>query len=176
MLATYPAKMAAVAAGLVLAGAAAAAAVGPPPEAADHGLTTATERAGFAVPATPEGRPDADDHPGGPADDAEDGAEDQVPTDEVPTDHEGTDADDEGDEGDGARANHGAAVSAVAQDDSTTGRAHGQAVAEVARSDAGKPPHAGGGGDEDDDDDDPTDDRAGHAGQGGGKGAGRGRP
>jgi len=38
-----------------------------------------------------------------------------------------------------ARANHGADVSAVARDDSTTGRAHGEAVAAVARGDHGQP-------------------------------------
>ncbi len=35
-------------------------------------------------------------------------------------------------------ANHGAAVSAVAKSDATTGEAHGDAVSAVARSDAGK--------------------------------------
>ena len=38
-----------------------------------------------------------------------------------------------------ARANHGADVSAVAKDDGTTGRAHGEAVAAAARGDHGKP-------------------------------------
>ena len=59
--------------------------------------------------------------------------------------------------------NHGAYVSAVAQDKTLTGREHGKAVSEVARSDAGKPDH---GDDEDDADDSP--------GQGNGQGQGQG--
>ncbi len=38
-----------------------------------------------------------------------------------------------------ARDNHGADVSAVAKDDSTTGRAHGEAVSAIARGDHGQP-------------------------------------
>ena len=38
-----------------------------------------------------------------------------------------------------ARANHGADVSAVAKDDSTAGRAHGEAVSAIARGDHGQP-------------------------------------
>jgi hypothetical protein len=38
-----------------------------------------------------------------------------------------------------ARDNHGADVSAIATDDSTTGRAHGEAVSAAARGDHGQP-------------------------------------
>jgi len=38
-----------------------------------------------------------------------------------------------------ARANHGADVSAVARDEGTTGRAHGEAVSAVASEDHGQP-------------------------------------
>ena len=38
-----------------------------------------------------------------------------------------------------ARDNHGADVSAVAKDEGTTGRAHGEAVSAVARGDHGQP-------------------------------------
>jgi hypothetical protein len=38
-----------------------------------------------------------------------------------------------------ARDNHGADVSAIAKDDSTTGRAHGEAVSAAARGDHGQP-------------------------------------
>jgi hypothetical protein len=119
-------KIAAVAAGLVIAGGAAAAAVDAP-EAANHGLTTAEEHTGIELPASEDSHPTKDDHPGGgAADDAEDAVTDVVEA-----------------EAGGPVDNHGAEVSAVAKDDSTTGREHGQAVAEVA-SDG----RAGGGGDD----------------------------
>jgi hypothetical protein len=125
-------RIAAIAASVVLAGGAAAAAVGSPPEAADKGLTTAEEHSGQDVPMAPEAVPTPDD-------DATDVVEvDEVETDEV-DDVEATE-----DEGTGPVDNHGAAVSAVAQDDSTTGREHGEAVSTVARSDAGKSERAGG--------------------------------
>jgi hypothetical protein len=140
MLRTIPAKVAATAVGLVLAGTAVAAAVGAPPDAADKGLSTAEEHTGFPVPVGHDAEP----------------LDDEVPDDDVEApDEEGTHPD-----------NHGAAVSAVAQDDSLTGREHGQAVSEVARSDAGKPDH----GDDEDEDDGESDER------GGGNGTGHGKP
>jgi hypothetical protein len=106
-------KVGAAAAGLVLAGGAAAAAVTAPPEAADDELTRAQENAGVEVPAATEDHPTSDDHVG---DDRPDEALDAA-------DH--------------AEGTHGAEVSAVAQDDFTIGREHGEAVSEVARGDHG---------------------------------------
>jgi hypothetical protein len=107
-------KLVVVIVGLVLAaGVVGAAAAGSPPEAADGGLTTAEERTGFDVPTTKEDHPTKDDHPGGDA------------------------AKVEAAEGVGPVDNHGAEVSAVAQDDSTTGREHGEAVSAVARGEHG---------------------------------------
>lgn len=51
-------KIAAVAAGLVLAGGAVAAAVDAPPEAADAGLDVAEAEAGKDLPVRPDGQPD----------------------------------------------------------------------------------------------------------------------
>jgi len=102
-------KIGAAAAGLVLAGGAAAAAVTAPPDAADEGLTKAGDNAGFEVPAASDDQPSSEDHPGG----------------------------DEADSLDAAEGTHGAEVSAVAKDDSTSGREHGEAVSEVARGDHG---------------------------------------
>jgi hypothetical protein len=108
-------KLVVVIVGLVLAaGVVGAAAAGSPPEAADDGLTTAEERTGFDVPTTKEDHPTKDDHPGGDAARVEAEAEGVGPVD-----------------------NHGAEVSAVAQDDSTTGREHGEAVSAVARGEHG---------------------------------------
>ena len=155
MIRTLSAKIAATAAGLVLGGAAAAAAVASPPEAADKGLTTAEEHTGFAVPASP------DTHPGG-------GVEDDVVEDEVV----------EG-EGGGPVDNHGAAVSAVATDHTLTGRAHGEAVSEVASGDHGKPEGAANGGG-DDEVEDASENGAGNANEraalGSGNAGGHGRP
>lgn len=145
MIRTLTRKIALGALGLVLTGAAVAAAVGAPPDAADDGLTNAESHAGFPLPASADGHPTKDDHPGG-------GSEDEV--DEGAP--EADDADEAADSEGGPVDNHGAFVSAVAQDDSVTGRAHGKAVSEVARSDAGKPDHAGqpdDAGDEDEDED-----------------------
>src|SRR5688572_309440 len=106
-------KIAAVAVGLVLAGGAAAAAVDAP-EAANKGLTTAEEHTGTELPATKDSHPTKDDHPGGGAVVEESG--------EAVVEAEATELAD----------THGAEVSEVAQDDSTAGREHGQAVSEVA--------------------------------------------
>jgi hypothetical protein len=159
---TVTAKIAVTAAGLVLAGTAVAAALGSPPEAADKGLATAEEHTGFPVPVA-AGRQAEDDELG------DDVVEDAV---------EGDDVEDEADDGDGAGGpvdNHGAAVSAVAKDDTLTGREHGQAVSEVARSDAGKPVHDEG--DDEVEDEGETDERPGNgAGQGNGHGNGPSKP
>ena len=63
--------------------------------------------------------------------------------------------------------NHGAYVSAVAHDHTLTGREHGKAVSEVARSDAGKP-------NADDEDAEDTDGPG--QGKGNGNGKGHGKP
>jgi hypothetical protein len=120
-------KIGAAAAGLVLAGGAAAAAVTAPPEAADTGLTTAEENSGLELPAS-QGHPAPGDHPTG---------EDHPTGDDHPggtNDAEAVDA---------AAEAHGAEVSAVARDDSTTGREHGESVSEVARAGHGGPAEAG---------------------------------
>ena len=105
-------KIAVTAAGLVLAGGAAATAVTAPPQAADKGITIAEEHTGTELPATKVNHPTKADHPSGASETATE-----------------TDA---AEEGTGPVDNHGAEVSTVAQDDSTTGREHGQAVSEVA--------------------------------------------
>jgi hypothetical protein len=109
-------KIAAAAAGIVLAGGAAAAAVTTPPEAADTGISTAEDHTGIELPATNDDHPSRDDHPDG--------------TDE---------ADAATTEGVGPVDNHGADVSAVAQDDSTVGRDHGEAVSATASDGHGAP-------------------------------------
>jgi hypothetical protein len=117
-----PMKIAVGAAGLLLAGGAVAAAVDAP-EAADKGLSTAEEHTGFAVPVGNDGdHPTKDNHPGNPGTDAADVApDDQAPeADAAPTSD-----------------THGAEVSAIARDDSTSGREHGEAVSEAARGDHG---------------------------------------
>jgi hypothetical protein len=137
VISTVTTRIAVAAAGLVLAGAAAAAAVGSPPSASDEGRATAEEHTGFPVPVA-AGRADevvADD-------DADDDEEVEAPEVEAPEDEEN---------GGGPVDNHGAAVSAVATDHTVTGSEHGQAVSEVARSDAGKPSHGDGEADEGDD-------------------------
>jgi hypothetical protein len=163
VISTVTTKIAVTAAGLVLAGAAVAAAVDAPPDAADKGLTTAEEHTGFPVPVRPGGSTD-DDQVG---EDEVIGEDDAVVEDEIDLDEvEGVedDSEDEADDGEPVD-NHGAAVSAVAKDHTLTGREHGQAVSEVARSDAGKPAHG-------DDEDDDGDER----GAGNGKAKGHGRP
>lgn len=106
-------RIAVAAAGLVLAGGATAAAVSAPPEAADKGLSTAEEHSGVDVPAANTDHPTPEDHPGAGADEVE------------------------ANEGVGPVDNHGAEVSAAAQDRSTIGREHGEAVSAVARGDHG---------------------------------------
>ena len=122
MIRTLSLKIVATAAGLVLGGTAVAAAVASPPEDADNGRATAEERTGFPVPVGPEVEVPEVEEP-----------EVEVPEVEVP-EVEVPDGDDDG----GPVGNHGAAVSAVAKDDTLTGRDKGMAVSEVARSNAGK--------------------------------------
>ena len=95
---------------LVLSGGAAAAANGSLPDAAQDGLSTASDHVGIELPASKDNHPTADDHPGG--------APGAVSADSAPTEHPD---------------NHGADVSAVAKSDETTGREHGEAVSTVAR-------------------------------------------
>jgi len=127
-------KIAAGAAGLLLAGGVTAAAVDAP-EQASNGLSTAEEHSGVDVPVGADGdHPTADDHPTG----------DDEGTEEV----EAAEPEDAG----GPSDNHGAEVSAVATSDATEGVEHGEAVSEVAR--AG---HGDAGDDEGVDDDEDAD-------------------
>ena len=156
MISTVPIKIIATTVALLIAGAAAAAAaMDSPPPAADKGLTNAEEHTGFPVPVA-NGRGDD----GAPGDDAveDEGDEGEEAPDE---------ADDESADDAAPKDNHGAYVSAVAQDKTLTGREHGKAVSEVARSDAGKPDHG--------DDEDEADDAEDGQGQGQGQGNGQGQ-
>ena len=156
MISTVPIKVVATTVALLIAGAAAAAAaMDSPPPAADKGLTNAEQHTGFPVPVA-NGRGDDE----APEDDAVEG-------EEAP-DETTDEADDESADAAAPKDNHGAYVSAVAQDKTLTGREHGQAVSEVARSDAGKPDH----GDDDDEADDAEDEDEGQPGQGNGQGKG----
>ena len=157
MISTVPVKIVATTVALLIAGAAAAAAaMDSPPPAADKGLTNAEEHTGFPVPVA-NGRGD-DEAPGD-----DDAVEDEGDESEEAPDEATDEADDESADDAAPKDNHGAYVSAVAHDKTLTGREHGKAVSEVARSDAGKPDH---GDDEDDADDSP--------GQGNGQGQGQG--
>ncbi len=129
-------KLVATALALVAAGAAAAGAIGSPPPAADKGLTNAEEPSGVEVPVVHDDDDAPDDEVVGEDDEA-----DEVDDEADEVDDEATESDesDESDEADEPKDNHGAYVSAVAHDHTLTGREHGKAVSEVARSDAGKP-------------------------------------
>lgn len=102
----------AIAAGALTLGATGVAAAVTTPDEAEPGLTTASEKAGFEVPVGPEAAETGDD---------------VTEVDEVEVEAEGT----------GPVDNHGAAVSAVAQSDFETGREHGEAVSEIARTNGG---------------------------------------
>ena len=134
MIRTTPLKIAAATGALVLGGAVAAAAV-TTPDAADDGLTNASERTGFELPASQENHPTGEDHPGGgpeEADDIESLEEEELEPEEQL-------------HGEGERPeNHGFVVSELATNSELTGRERGQAIADVAQSDAGKPDQAGG--------------------------------
>jgi hypothetical protein len=117
-------KIAVAAGALTLAATGIAGATDSPPDAADQGLTTASEHVGVELPATKDAHPDGS----------------SVEQDDDATTDESADAteDESDDEGTGPVDNHGAEVSAVAQSDETTGRAHGEAVSEVARAGHGE--------------------------------------
>jgi hypothetical protein len=106
---------------LVVTGGAALAATTP--DAAQDGLGRASEVAGIELPASQESHPTADDHPGGTPD--TEIVEVEAPEVEAP-EVEAPPAE-----------THGATVSAVARDDSTTGAEHGAAVSAVARENGG---------------------------------------
>ncbi len=108
-------KIAAAAGALTLGAAGIAAAGAATPDAADTGLTKASEQVKVEEPTS-------GDSPTGT-----DGA-DAADT---------TDAEDPADQGTGPVDNHGADVSAVAKSDATEGRAHGDAVSTVARDNHG---------------------------------------
>jgi len=124
----------AVAAGALTLGATGIAAAAATPDAADAGLTKASDQVGVELPASQGSHPGADEH----ADDAADQSTEVESTE----DDEADDVDDvEGQqEGTGPVDNHGAEVSAVAQSDDTAGRDHGIAVSEVARQGHGEGP------------------------------------
>lgn len=106
-------------AAIAVSGGAAAAATGTLPTRSETGRATAEEHTGFEVPTDAAAHPTADDHPGGrPAEaPSNEVLEVEAPAPDAP-DAPGADT-------------HGAAVSAVAQGD-TTGREHGEAVSAVA--------------------------------------------
>jgi hypothetical protein len=122
-------KRIAIAAGALTLGTAGIAAAAGTPDAADDGLTKASEQVGIELPASQDSHPVADDQ----ADESD--VEDDAVEDEVKDE---TAAED--DEGIGPVDNHGAEVSAVATSDETTGRDHGIAVSEVARQGHGQGP------------------------------------
>lgn len=148
------AKIIATGLALVTAGAAAAGAIGSPPDTTEdevvEELTDVEAPEDEVVDVVVVDEDEAIDE----ADEAEDADE----------------ASEESDELGEPKDNHGAYVSAVAKDDSLTGREHGEAVSEVARSDAGKP-HA------DDEAEAPEDtDEAETTSQSRGNGKGHGKP
>lgn len=101
-------------AAVAVTGGVAAAATGNLPTQSDEGRVTAEEHTGFDVPTSREDHPTRDDHPGG----APEPVVVEVDAASAPED------------------THGAAVSAVATDDSTSGADHGEAVASVASTNA----------------------------------------
>ena len=113
-------KKIAAAAGALTLGVAGVAAAATTPDAADAGLTKASENVGVELPASQDAHPGAD---------AGQGADDDTATDDTTTDVE--------DEAEGPEDNHGAIVSAVAQSDFETGREHGEAVSAAARDNHG---------------------------------------
>jgi hypothetical protein len=108
----------AIAAGALTLGAAGVAAAATP-DAADTGVTKASEQVEIEVPAN------EDSHSAVEADDLE------------TSNDEATDVEETEDEGVGPVDNHGAEVSAVAQSDDTEGREHGEAVSAVAQDNHG---------------------------------------
>ena len=94
---------------------------------ASQGLTTAAEHAPAGTVPVTVGQP----------------GEDEPLVDEDTVEETETDADTDEDAAPAGERpeNHGWFVSQAAKDHSTTGRAHGEAVSTMARSDAGKPSH-----------------------------------
>lgn len=125
-----PTQKIAIAAGALTLAATGIAAAADPPDAADDGLTKASEQVGVELPAT------QDSHPPVTADELDDDAvESEVEDDADELEAEG--------EGGGPEGNHGAEVSAVAKvNDPETGNEHGIAVSEVARQGHGQGPSA----------------------------------
>ena len=125
-----PVKIAAGAGALVLAGTMVAAAADAPPEAADQGLTTASEHSGLDVPVRSGGATASDDSS---TDEAVDADVDALETTDEEAD---VSTEDDGDEvGAQDAGEHGAAVSALAspKDPETPGREHGEAVSTLAK-------------------------------------------
>lgn len=123
----------AVAAGALTLGATGIAAAADPPDAADDGLTKASEQVGVELPASQDAHP--------PATEAED--DDELDDDAIEDEGDAEESDDAEAEGVGPQGNHGAEVSAVAQvNDPETGNEHGIAVSEVARQGHGQGPSA----------------------------------
>jgi hypothetical protein len=108
-------KIAITAGALTLGATGVAAAVTTPDQAAE-GLGTASDKAGFEVPVGADADVSGDEVT-------------EIEAEEVEVDAEG--------EGIGPVDNHGAAVSAVAQSDFESGREHGEAVSEIARTNGG---------------------------------------
>lgn len=149
---------AAVSAGVLLTGGIAAAATGTLPGAAQLGFGThAKADGGDQAPSQADTRGDSADQTSGsdettdvtdqvPGDDETAGTDAQDTEDSTSTDStDSTDAQDRtSDSTDGEHAapehpaNHGADVSGVAKDHSTTGKAHGEAVSAAARDNAGQ--------------------------------------
>jgi hypothetical protein len=96
----------------------AAAATGSLPSQAQDGLANAASHVGITLPASHDNHPTKDHHPGN-------GNGNTGPSASAPT---------------STPSNHGTDVSQVARSTDTTGRAHGAAVAAVARGDHGKTP------------------------------------
>jgi hypothetical protein len=123
----------AIAAGALTLSVAGVAAAADPPDAADGGLTRAGDEVGIELPASAEAHPTA---ASAAADRPEPTGAGDPAVDEVELEVEDAA---EGDAGIGPVDNHGAEVSAVATSDETVGRAHGEAVSEVARQGHGRP-------------------------------------
>ena len=122
-----PLKIVAASGAIVLASGVAAAAVTTPDEA-DAGLDKASEQTGLELPASEAAHPTQLDHPGN-APEVE-----EVEVGEVEAEQHGV----------GPQDNHGAVVSAFADTTELEGSERGQAIAAVARSDAGMPEAHGG--------------------------------
>ena len=110
-------KIAAAAGALTLGVAGVAAAGAVTPDAAEPGLTKASENVGIELPASHDSHPDAE------------AGEDDTTADDTTTDVE--------DEAGAPEDNHGAIVSAVAHSEFETGREHGEAVSAAARDNHG---------------------------------------